>query len=170
MGLASAQKGRRWRRALLALGLMGSLEAQAQLVVPAGSTIDLGGGSFALGCTDVTVGGTLVVGAGSALTEVRNFQILPGGSVQLGGGLIALAQTWDNQGLFDAGGGQVVRVASAACPAVGPLGSVLGGAPVGVSTPIPTLSEVALSLLAALLGSLGWRAQAHARTRRRADR
>ena len=129
--------------------------------IPANSPSNMMGGAMTLGCTDLRVAGTLTIGAGGSITEVRHVVIEPGGSIQLAGGRIELAQNWDNRGTVDLGGGQVLRVASAGCPTVGPLG------PVAVDpVPVPTLGAGAAALLAALLGGLGL----HARRRRAARR
>ena len=156
--LARAPHARRlaWGAACL---LAAALPAHAQFVVPAGSTIDLGGGSADLACTDLLVDGTLVLGAGGSLTGVRDVRIGAGGSLQLAGGSLQLAQQWVNQGAFSAGGGQVVRAAGPACPAVGPLGPFDPLAPAN-AVPVPASSPATLGLLAALLAAFGgWRAR-----------
>lgn len=129
--------------------------AHADWDIPAGAVVDTGGGATTLGCTDLRIGGTLTIGPGGSITEVRDVFILPGGSLQLAGGTVQLAAQWVNQGSFSAGGGQVVRVNNPACPAQGPLGVIDTGA----STPIavPALGEAALAGLAACLCALAWR-------------
>ncbi len=161
----------RWRRryALVLAGLACSVAAHADWVIDSGWDIDMAGGSTTLGCTDLIVRGTLTVGAGGSITDVRNVVIEPGGNLQLAGGLIELSSQWTNQGQFDAGGGQVVRVDSGTCPAAGPLGPVATGAAGAALSAIPTVGAAALSGLAALLAALGWRAQGRA-TRRRSTK
>ena len=156
------------RLAWITACLLGAaLPAQAQFVVPAGTSIDLGGGSVDLACTDLLVDGTLVLGAGGSLTGVRDVRIGAGGSLQLAGGSLQLAQQWVSQGAFSAGGGQVVRAAGPACPALGPLGPFDPLAPAN-TVPVPASSPAALGLLAALLAAFGgWRARRSARALRR---
>ena len=143
------------RSALAVAGFAFGTAAHADWVIAAGSVSDMGGGTVTLGCTDLYVGGTLTVGAGGSLTDVRSVFIEPGGSLQLDGGRLELAQQWVNQGSLSTGGGQVLRVDSATCPAAGPLGPV--GADGAVA--VPTLGEAALAWLAGLLGWLGLRSR-----------
>ena len=149
-----------WHRAIwLAGAVMAHGAAHAQWNIPAGSVVDLFGGATTLGCTDLRVAGTLRLSAGT-VTEVRSVAILPGGSLELGGGGIELAQQWLKQGSFSAGGGTVMRVNSAACPAVGAVGPV----DTSITVAVPTLGHAPLAGLAALIGVLAWR------TRRRQRR
>ena len=142
------------RSALAVAGFAFGTAAHADWVIAAGSVSDMGGGTVTLGCTDLYVAGTLTVGAGGSLTDVRSVFIEPSGSLQLDGGRLELAQQWVNQGSLSTGGGQVLRVDSATCPAAGPVG------PIGMdAVGVPTLSEAALAWLAALLGWLGLRSR-----------
>lgn len=142
-----------WRYGVVLAALLVAASAQAQWVIPAGSGWDMGGGSSDLGCTDLIVEGALTVGSGGSITGVRNVVIAASGSLDLAGGTIQLSQQWTAQGLFTAGGGQVVRVdGGAACPAAGPLG------PLDFSPkPVPATSPGMLAVLALLLAGLGWR-------------
>ena len=72
------------------------------LVVPAATTVGLGGGSMNLGCTDVILNGTLDL-QGGTLTNVRHVQIAAGGSLVLGSGSVSLAGNWSNAGTLNAG-------------------------------------------------------------------
>lgn len=78
-GLPRAARAR-WV-ALLTVTLMfgAALPAQAQWDIPAGASVDMAGGSADLACTDLLVGGMLVVGAGGSVTGVRDVRIAPGG-------------------------------------------------------------------------------------------
>lgn len=88
--------------------------AHADIAVPAGGSIALGGSSNDLGFTDVTVAGTLLLQNGS-LSNVRNFTIAPGGSVVAGSGVITLSGNWNNAGSFSAGTGAIHFVDAPAC-------------------------------------------------------
>ena len=160
-GLPCAARAR-WV-ALLTVTLMfgAALPAQAQWDIPAGASVDMAGGSADLACTDLLVGGMLVVGAGGSVTGVRDVRIAPGGSLVLDGGTLQLSQQWVNQGSFSAGGGQVTRAAGPDCPAVGPLGPFN---PLAPATPVavPTTSPAGLAVLACLLAALGWRSRRRA--------
>lgn len=151
-----------WRYVAPLVAAMAMGSAHADFLIPAGSSIELGGGSSDLGCTDLLVEGTLVLGAGGAITGVRNVLISPGGTLSLDGGTVQLSQQWTNQGTFNAGGGQVVRVdGGAGCAAVGPLGPLNFAPP----TPVPVNNPGVLALMALLLGALGWRVQSTTRRR-----
>lgn len=151
-----------WRYVAPLVAVMAMASAHAQTSIPAGSTVDLGGGSNDLGCTDLLVEGTYIVGAGGAVTGVRNVLISAGGTLSLDGGSLQLSQQWTNQGTFNAGGGQVVRVdGGAGCAAVGPLGPLNFAPP----TPVPVNNPGVLALMALLLGALGWRVQSTTRRR-----
>jgi len=71
-------------------------------VVPAGSTVSLGGGTVDLSCTDVIVAGTLQITSGS-VANARHVTILAGGTIDGGSGAITLGGNWTNSGLFVAG-------------------------------------------------------------------
>lgn len=88
--------------------------AYADISVPAGGNIALGGGSTDLGCSDITVAGTLLLQNGS-LNNVRSFTIAAGGSVVAGSGVITLSGNWNNAGSFNAGTGTVNFVDAPNC-------------------------------------------------------
>ena len=160
---------RRWRHVVpLAVVLMAATQAHAQWVIPEGFDWDMVGGSNDLACTDLIVEGVLTVGAGGAVTGARNVVITATGSVNLAGGTLNLAQQWTNQGVFTAGGGQVVRVDGGMdCSAQGPLGPFDPLAPevhpgAVAPQPVPATGPGMLAALSLLLGGLGW----HLRHRR----
>lgn len=89
------------RSPLLAVVFLFSLvgAARADLTALAGSTVNLGGGTVDLSCTDVTVSGTLLVDG--SLRNVRHFSIRPGGAVLTSGsGSIEVGGNWSNAGSF----------------------------------------------------------------------
>ncbi len=88
--------------------------AFADLIVPAGGTVSLGGGTIDLGCSDVVVGGGLQLGAGAA-AGTRNLTILAGGTLDAGSGAITLAGGWSNGGTFNSGSGTVSFVDAGGC-------------------------------------------------------
>ncbi len=103
------------RRTAVGAGLLlCAVAAHADLVVPAATTVGLGGGSMNLGCTDVILNGTLDL-QGGTLTNVRHVQIAAGGSLVLGSGSVSLAGNWSNAGTLNAGTGTVSIVDDAAC-------------------------------------------------------
>ena len=106
--------------------------AHADINVPAGGSVALGGSNSDLGFTDVTVAGTLLLQNGS-LRNVRNVTIAPGGSVVTGSGAITLSGNWNNAGSFSAGTGTVQFVDAPGCSA----GSTISG-----SSTFATLSFV----------------------------
>ncbi len=147
--------------ALLAASCLGGL-AHADINVPTGSSVHLHGASTQLGCSDVQANGTLTLGAGGAVTGARNVQIGSGGTLDVSGASLTLAQQFTNNGAVLAQGGSVTRVDSAGCVAVGQLGPVAvdgGGStkPPSNTAPVPTLEGGALMALTALLGGLGSR-------------
>ena len=80
--------------------------ALAQVDVPTGATFSLGGGSLDLGNTSLQVGGSFVVGSGSA-QNVDSVSILSGGTLDGGSGTVNLFGDWANAGTFTAGTGTV---------------------------------------------------------------
>jgi hypothetical protein len=93
----------------VALAVLFSLAgaARADLTVVAGSTVNLGGGTADLSCTDVTVSGTLM--DGGTMRNVRHFSIRPGGVVLTsGGGAIEVGGNWSNAGSFGGGTSSVL--------------------------------------------------------------
>jgi hypothetical protein len=92
--------------------------AHADLVVPAGGSYALNGGSSDLACTDLIVAGALSVDSGS-LTGVRNVNIQAGGSITMTSGTLSLSGDWSNTGSFTAGSGLVSFVDLAGCATAG---------------------------------------------------
>ena len=119
----------------LFMGMAALNVAHADIVVPAGGSIALGGSSTDLGCGDVTIAGTLLLQNG-ALNNVRNLTIAAGGSVVAGSGVITLSGNWNNAGSFNAGTGAVNFVDAPACST----NSTISG-----STTFATLSLVSTS-------------------------
>ena len=96
-------------RTLLAAWALSSLiagVAQADLVVPAGSTTNLSGGAVDLACTDLIVAGTLQI-AGGAVNNARNVTIQSGGTIDGGSGVIEVGGNWIDSGSFVANAGEV---------------------------------------------------------------
>ena len=88
--------------ALAVAALAATRFAHADLVVPAGSVVSLGGGTVDLSCTDVVVAGTLQLTSGS-VANARHVTILAGGTIDGGSGVITLGGNWTNSGQFIAG-------------------------------------------------------------------
>jgi hypothetical protein len=80
--------------------------AAADLIVPSGAIVSLGGGTLDLGCTDLVVAGTFQIGSGQVL-NARNITIQSGGVVGGGSGTIELGGNWSNFGGFFSGTGTV---------------------------------------------------------------
>ena len=93
--------GRALRAIAVALALCASFPAHADLIVASGGQYTTGGGQTDLACTDVVVGGTLVVASG-ALVNVRHVTIQPGGVIDGGSGVIQVGGNWTNGGTFTA--------------------------------------------------------------------
>ena len=132
--------------------------AHAQLVVPAGGSVRLGGASYALGCTDLRVAGNVVLGSDAELSGVRDAVIDRGGALDISGASVQLAQQFTNNGTVTEQGGTVTRVDSADCPAVGKLGAVaVAGTDVVPVTAaaVPTVHGLALWALVLLVGVVG---------------
>ena len=79
------------------------------VTVGAGSTLDLGSGSLALGCADLDVTGTLIAGS-VGFSAARDVSIAPSGIVNAGSATLTLASAWDNAGTFNAGTSTVQMV------------------------------------------------------------
>lgn len=89
--------------------------ARADIVVPAGGSVNLAGGVADLACTDVIVSGALDLGGGR-LDNVRSVSIQAGGSIAMGtAGTITLAGDWSNAGTLNPGTGTVFFVDAPAC-------------------------------------------------------
>jgi hypothetical protein len=88
--------------------------AHADLVVPAGGSYALNGGSTDLACTDLIVAGGLSVDSGS-ITGIRNVSIQAGGSISVTSGTVSLSGDWSNTGTFSGGAGLVGFVDRAGC-------------------------------------------------------
>ena len=164
MAVQTSPRRRRnaWRYVVPMAAALAMASSHAEISVPAGSTIDFGGGSSDLGCSDLIVEGTFVLGAGGSITGVRNVLIAAGGTLSLDGGNVQLSQQFTNQGTFNAGGGQVVRVdGGAGCAPVGPVGPINFAPPAPVQVPVD--NPGVLALMAMLLGGLGWRMQSATR-------
>ena len=92
----------------VALGLAAAASA-GDLTVGAGSTLDLGTGSLALGCADLDVTGTLTAGTRGLQRRARR-RDQPGGTVNGNSATLSLAGDWDNAGTFNAGTSTVEMV------------------------------------------------------------
>jgi hypothetical protein len=106
-----------------ALGLAAPASA-GNLTVGAGSTLDLGTGSLALGCADLDVAGTLIAGS-SGFSAGRDITIAPTGTLNGNSAVLSLSGDWDNAGTFNAGTSSVQIVDGCA---------LLSGTVVGNST------------------------------------
>lgn len=84
---------------LLSFVLCGT--AWAGITVPAGASLDLGGGRIDLAQGDLVTSGTLRLGSG-VLTGVGDFRVLAG-SADLGSGRITLVGDWENRATVIAG-------------------------------------------------------------------
>jgi hypothetical protein len=80
--------------------------AQADYIVAAGGTTNLGSGVVDLACTDLIVAGTLQIASGT-MQNVRNVTIQSGGTIDGGSGVIQLGGNWTNSGSFAASTGEV---------------------------------------------------------------
>jgi hypothetical protein len=80
--------------------------AQADYIVAAGGTTNLGSGVVDLACTDLIVAGTLQIASGT-MQNVRNVTIQGGGTIDGGSGVIQLGGNWNNSGSFVAAAGEV---------------------------------------------------------------
>ena len=148
------QAARCWLPAFLLL-IAGSV--QSQVLIPSGAQINLAGGSAQLACTDLLIHGAAVQGAGANTTGVRNLTVGSGGSLDMAGSSIQLAQQYNNNGTVSAAGGSLVRAGTPSCPAVGQLGAIAPNAiPVaGSAVPVPTIGSISLTLLVFSIGLIG---------------
>ncbi len=85
---------------------LGASCAWADLVVPAGASIQLNGGTLALGESSLELGGMLDLGSGASI-GISNLSTFPGSLLTAGSGLIELSGDWSVQGSFNAGSGAV---------------------------------------------------------------
>jgi len=134
----------------------------ASQIIPAGGKAILHDGFYNLGCTDLTVGGTLDIGTGSYV-NVRNVTVASTGAIQ-GTGAIRYSGTLSVSGTVEAGVQLIVNSPlNVNCP--GPQ------APGKVVNPAPALSSpmlVALSASMTLLAVFALRGRAAQRRSRRA--
>ncbi len=87
---------------ILAAALGASAASGAQLDVGTGSSVDLGTGQLDLGCSDLTVTGTLSAGT-AGFAQARDVTIDPTGLVNGNSATLEVAGDWDNAGTFNAG-------------------------------------------------------------------
>jgi hypothetical protein len=73
--------------------------AHADLIIPANSVTNLGGGVVDLACTDLIVAGTLQVTSGS-INNIRHVTIQAGGTIDGGSGVMNVGGNWSNAGQF----------------------------------------------------------------------
>ena len=98
----------------LLLGCLALPPAFADFEIPAGTSVNMGGATFDLGCSDLTVAGTLSLDNGQ-FNNVRAVNILAGGVINGGGGVISPAGNWSNSGSFVAANSTVNFIDNAAC-------------------------------------------------------
>jgi len=91
--------------AWLSLALVAA-PAAAQITVPAGTALNLGGATLNVSCADVSVAGTLAAGAGQ-LAGARDVVVAGGGTLDGGSGVIGLSGNFSQSGIFVAGTGAV---------------------------------------------------------------
>jgi hypothetical protein len=106
------------RASALLFGAALATFAHADLVVPAGASIALNGGSSDLACTDLIVAGNLSVDSGS-IAGIRNVNIQAGGTIAVTSGTLSLSGDWANSGSFTAGTGLVSFADRAGCATSG---------------------------------------------------
>ncbi len=82
--------------------LVGSTAHAAEMVVGAGSSIDLGSAVVDLGCADLIVAGTLGAGSGQVL-QARDVTVSPGAVLDGNSAVVDVTGDWDNAGTFNAG-------------------------------------------------------------------
>jgi len=80
--------------------------AAAQVTVPAGTVVSLGGAALNVACADVSIGGSLATSAGQ-LVGARHVSVAGGGTLDGGSGVIGLAGNFSLAGTFAAGTGAV---------------------------------------------------------------
>lgn len=87
--------------AIVAIGPAVSASA-GNVTVGAGSALDLGTGSLALGCADLEVSGSFSAGS-VGVTAGRDITIHPTGTLNGDSALLSLTGNWNNAGTFNAG-------------------------------------------------------------------
>lgn len=85
---------------VVALALSPGLAGAQQVSVGAGSSMDLGSGAIDLGCSDLTVAGTLS-GGSVGFDQARDVTIDPTGVLNGGSAALRVAGDWDNSGTFN---------------------------------------------------------------------
>ena len=96
------------KRILLAALLGAFLPAgAAQFTVPPGASVTVPGGSLSLGCADLSIAGTMLLGA-SQVAGAGTVSIAGGGSLDAGSSTLTVGGNWANAGSFAAGTGTVV--------------------------------------------------------------
>lgn len=95
-------------RCLLAAWLAGGLfqAASAQLVVPEGASMDLGGGTLSLACQPMDISGSYNL-SGGTVSEASSLQVDPGGSLNVQGRL-EVGGDFSNAGQVNASAGSVI--------------------------------------------------------------
>jgi hypothetical protein len=79
-----------------------SLPSRAQVVVGAGSTVDLGSGVVDYNCNDLIVAGTMLLSQAQTM-DLDSLTILAGGELNAAAGTLAWSGDWANQGSFVSG-------------------------------------------------------------------
>ena len=138
----------------LLLGALAPLPALADLEVPAGTSVKLGGGIFDLACGDLRVAGTVNLENGQFI-NVRAVNILAGGVIDAsGGGVISVAGNWSNSGSFDAATSTVNFVDNAACASSATVSGNTTFANVSFSSALGKTYTFAAGSTQSMLGSL----------------
>jgi hypothetical protein len=103
-------KGAGFGLAACAIALCLSASASAgKLTVGAGSAVDLGTGSLALGCADLEVAGTFTAGP-LGFSGAGDVAIAPGGILYGSSSTLSLSGDWNGAGIFYAGAGTVEMI------------------------------------------------------------
>ena len=84
---------------IAALAILASTADGRELDVGAGSSVDFGSAAVDLGCTDLVIGGTLEAGSG-LVARARDVSILSGGVLSGESSILDVAGDWDNAGSF----------------------------------------------------------------------
>ena len=92
-----------WAWLLLALV---AAPAAAQITVPAGAALSLGGATLNAACADMNVAGLLAIGSGQ-LVGARDVVVAGGGTLDGGSGVVGLSRNFAQCGTFVAGTGAV---------------------------------------------------------------